>query len=259
MTGELDKVGDARPRRSRPTGARRTASSRNELRRQHEGLHALTEHTAAAARGARRARRCAASGASAWPRTCCASPGFLEGVNYRKQATLAGTGGPPRLHVPAAERPRDAHGREVPARQLRALPRGDNRPRAQAAPRPVPPRRARPRAGADDARLPRRADETVDCLLLFIPNEQVYAFVQEHDRAMLDDALRAQDRAVLAAHALRGARGRAPGGRQLPARAHVERDPRAARRVLAAVGEVRRRSSTRCSSASTRSRRSTRR
>ena len=33
-------------------------------------------------------------------------------------------------------------------------------------------------------------DETVDCLLLFIPNEQVYAFVQEHDRAILDDALR---------------------------------------------------------------------
>ncbi len=33
-------------------------------------------------------------------------------------------------------------------------------------------------------------DETVDCLLLFIPNESVYAFVQEHDRAILDDAMR---------------------------------------------------------------------
>src|SRR5438105_3924424 len=33
-------------------------------------------------------------------------------------------------------------------------------------------------------------DETVDCLLLFIPNEQVYAFVQEHDHEILDDALR---------------------------------------------------------------------
>ena len=31
-------------------------------------------------------------------------------------------------------------------------------------------------------------DRTVDCLLLFIPNEQVYAFVQEHDREVLDDA-----------------------------------------------------------------------
>jgi DNA recombination protein RmuC len=34
--------------------------------------------------------------------------------------------------------------------------------------------------------------ETVDCLLLFIPNEQVYAFVQEHDHAVLDEALRAK-------------------------------------------------------------------
>jgi DNA recombination protein RmuC len=34
------------------------------------------------------------------------------------------------------------------------------------------------------------ATETVDCLLLFIPNESVYAFVQEHDRTILDDALR---------------------------------------------------------------------
>jgi DNA recombination protein RmuC len=31
---------------------------------------------------------------------------------------------------------------------------------------------------------------TVDCVLLFIPNEQVYAFIQQQDRAILDDALR---------------------------------------------------------------------
>ena len=29
-------------------------------------------------------------------------------------------------------------------------------------------------------------------MLLFIPNEQVYAFIQEQDRALLDDALRAK-------------------------------------------------------------------
>jgi DNA recombination protein RmuC len=32
---------------------------------------------------------------------------------------------------------------------------------------------------------------TLDVVLLFVPNEQVYAFVQEHDPAFLDDALRA--------------------------------------------------------------------
>jgi DNA recombination protein RmuC len=31
---------------------------------------------------------------------------------------------------------------------------------------------------------------TVDCVLLFIPNEQVYAFIQEQDRTILDEALR---------------------------------------------------------------------
>jgi DNA recombination protein RmuC len=34
------------------------------------------------------------------------------------------------------------------------------------------------------------AANTVDCVLLFIPNEQVYAFIQEQDRCILDDALR---------------------------------------------------------------------
>ena len=50
--------------------------------------------------------------------------------------------------------------------------------------------------------------------------------MQEHDRVDPRRRAAAQDRAVLTAHAVRGARGRAPGGRQLPARAHVERDPR---------------------------------
>jgi DNA recombination protein RmuC len=31
---------------------------------------------------------------------------------------------------------------------------------------------------------------TVDCVLLFIPNEQVYGFIQQQDRTLLDDALR---------------------------------------------------------------------
>jgi len=31
---------------------------------------------------------------------------------------------------------------------------------------------------------------TVDCVLLFIPNEQLYAFIQEQDHSILDDALR---------------------------------------------------------------------
>ena len=33
-------------------------------------------------------------------------------------------------------------------------------------------------------------EASVDCVLLFIPNEQLYAFVHEHDPVLVDDALR---------------------------------------------------------------------
>ena len=49
-----------------------------------------------------------------------------------------------------------------------------------------------------------------------------------------------QGRVLLTAHAVRGAGGHPPGGRQLPAVADVARDPRAARRLREAVGQVRR-------------------
>src|SRR3954471_100537 len=37
---------------------------------------------------------------------------------------------------------------------------------------------------------PAGSESSVDCVLLFIPNEQLYAFVQEHASTLLDDALR---------------------------------------------------------------------
>ncbi len=36
------------------------------------------------------------------------------------------------------------------------------------------------------------SEKTVDYVLLFIPNEQVYAFIHESDRALLDDAMRSK-------------------------------------------------------------------
>jgi DNA recombination protein RmuC len=44
-------------------------------------------------------------------------------------------------------------------------------------------------------RYPDGAATSLDCVLLFIPNEQLYAFVQEHASSLLDDALR--DRIVM--------------------------------------------------------------
>jgi DNA recombination protein RmuC len=41
----------------------------------------------------------------------------------------------------------------------------------------------------------RSSESSLDCVLLFIPNEQLYAFVQEHAGSLVDDALR--DRIVM--------------------------------------------------------------
>ncbi len=154
MTGELDKV-TALVRQLEGGQRKAYGELSNELRRQHEGIATLSEHT-------RQLREALASSKARgqWGERMAEDvlrlAGLLEGVNYRKQATLDDGSRPSRLHVPAAQRPRDAHGREVPARQLRASPRGRQRPRTQAVPRPVPARRARPGEGAHEPRLPRR-------------------------------------------------------------------------------------------------------
>jgi DNA recombination protein RmuC len=115
--------------------------------------------------------------------------GFLEGVNYRKQSTLPGCGRPDYTFL---------------------LPNGlvmhmdvkfplDNYIRYLEASNEVEQTRARDQFLRDVRNRVKdltargyldAGDETVDCLLLFIPNEQVYAFVQEHDRDTIDDALR---------------------------------------------------------------------
>ncbi len=43
--------------------------------------------------------------------------------------------------------------------------------------------------GYSDASGERGAGDSVDCVLLFIPNEAVYGFIHEQDRTILDDAL----------------------------------------------------------------------
>ena len=101
-------------------------------------------------------------------------------------------------------------------------------------------------------------DETVDCLLLFIPNEQVYAFVQEHDRGLIDDAMR--NKIVLCSpltlYAVLAV------VRQAVDNFRLEKTSNEILALLGEfslpVGEVRRVSSIRCRSASTASRRSTR-
>jgi DNA recombination protein RmuC len=188
MTSELGKVGEL----VRGFDAdRRTAFGQlaNELQRQHEGLNALTENT-------RQLREALASQKvrGQWGERIAEDvlrlSGFLEGVNYLRQHTLADSGGRPDytflmpnglvMHMDV-KFPLDNYlryldaGSELEQRRYRDQFLKDVRDRV---------RELTSRSYLD------ATTETVDCLLLFIPNEQVYAFVQEHDRGLLDDALR---------------------------------------------------------------------
>ncbi len=159
-----------------------------ELRRQHEGLNTLNEHT-------RHLREALASSKvrGQWGERMAEDvlrlAGFLEGVNYRKQQTLAGAVRPDYtfmlpnglvMHMDV-KFPLDNY-----VRYLEASNDVERTTHREQFLRDVRDRiRELTGRGYLDA-----SDETVDCLLLFIPNESVYAFVQEHDAALLEDALR---------------------------------------------------------------------
>ena len=188
MTSELDKVGSLV--RSLESERRQAYGQlTNELRRQHEGLTALTENTAQL-REALSNQRVRGQWGERMAEDVLRLAGFLEGVNYEKQATLDASGGRPDytflmpnglvLHMDV-KFPLDNY-----VRFLEATSEPERRRARDQFLRDVRNRvRELTTRGYLDAR-----DRTVDCLLLFIPNEQVYAFVQEHDRDALDDALR---------------------------------------------------------------------
>jgi DNA recombination protein RmuC len=187
MTGELGKVGNLV--RELETDRRKSFGAlANELQRQHEGLANLTENT-------RQLRQVLASSKARgqWGERMAEDvlrlAGFLEGVNYRKQRTLDSAGRPDYtfllpnglvLHMDV-KFPLDNFLRysdaanDIERTGYRDQFLRDVRDRVKEL----------TTRGYLDA-----GEETVDCLLLFIPNEAVYAFVQEHDRDIIDDALR---------------------------------------------------------------------
>ena len=119
--------------------------------------------------------------------------GFLEGVNYAKQRKLRDGGVPdftfllPRgleLHMDV-KFPLDNY--------LRYLDAGCDTDRERY--RKGFLRDARDRVRELAARGYDETDAAVDCVLLFIPNEALFGFIQEHDRALTDEAL--QRRIVL--------------------------------------------------------------
>ncbi|MBW3602158.1 MAG: DNA recombination protein RmuC [Actinobacteria bacterium] len=116
--------------------------------------------------------------------------GFVENVNYRRQKAVDGGGIPdftfmlPRdllLHMDV-KFPLDNY--------VRYLGAGSDRDRD--AHRLGFLRDVRQRVRELAAREYGQAEGTVDCVLLFIPNEQVYGFIHQHDDQLLDTAMRAK-------------------------------------------------------------------
>jgi DNA recombination protein RmuC len=117
--------------------------------------------------------------------------GFVEGVNYRKQVTLLADG--------VTSRPDYTfllpHGQQVNMDVKFPL---DNYLAYLDAPEAEKPkllnqflRDARDRV-KEATRRGYTDSNTLDYVLVFIPNEQVYAFLHEHDRALLDDAMQSK-------------------------------------------------------------------
>jgi DNA recombination protein RmuC len=118
--------------------------------------------------------------------------GLLEGVNYQKQRTMDASGGRPdytfflpqglRVHMDV-KFPFDNY--------LRYLETTDEGERIRRKDRFLKDVRARVREITTREYI-HPEDNTLDYALLFIPNENVYAFVQEEDATLLDEALRSR-------------------------------------------------------------------
>ena len=120
--------------------------------------------------------------------------GMVEGVTYRKQTGIAGGSIPDVTFLLPGGRDLHMDVKFPVDNYLRHL-EADHRRRAGAARQGLPPRRPRPGEGAVGPAGYIDADATLDEVLLFIPNESVWAFIHERDPQLIDVAL--QQKVVL--------------------------------------------------------------
>ena len=186
MTGELGKIGDL-VRELEHDRHRAFGALTNELRRQHEGLNALSEHTQQL-REALANSRARGQWGERMAEDVLRLAGFLPGVNYHKQRAIE-TGIPDftfllpdglSLHMDV-KFPLDNY--------LRYLDAESDLEQRRARDEFLRDVRNHVKSLASRGYLD-ASGSTVDCVLLFIPNEQLYAFIQEQDHSILDDALR---------------------------------------------------------------------
>lgn len=187
MVGELGKVrelvGDFERDRQAKFGALAA-----QLQRSNEGMAALQEVT----HGLRQALS-STKARGQWGERMAEDvlhlAGFIENVNYRKQRAIDGGGIPDFTFLLPQDQalymdvkfPLDNYLRYLDADS--ELERKRHRDEFLRDVR----QRVKELATRD---YPGRAGAALDCVLLFIPNEALYAFIQEHDASILEEALR---------------------------------------------------------------------
>jgi DNA recombination protein RmuC len=114
--------------------------------------------------------------------------GFVEGVNYRKQTAVAGGGIPDVTFLLPQGRVMHMDVKFPLDNYLRALQADHDAERTRHEAQFLKDVRHRVREIAGRAYID--PDETVDAVLLFIPNEALYGFIHERDPELVDVALR---------------------------------------------------------------------
>jgi DNA recombination protein RmuC len=188
LTGQIQRV-DELVRELESDRERKFGALSSELARQREGMDKLRDSTQSL-REALVSTKVRGQWGERMAEDVLRLAGFIEGVNYQRQRTLEGSSGRPDftflmpndlvLHMDV-KFPLDNFVRYVEA--------GSDVERRSARDTFVRDVRDRVKELTNRGYLD-AGDRTVDCLLLFIPNEQVYAFIQEQDAGILEDALR---------------------------------------------------------------------
>jgi DNA recombination protein RmuC len=188
MTGELGKVTELMKELEQDRISKFSQLS-SQLQTQSESMAALTS-TTQSLRQALSSTKARGQWGERMAEDVLRLAGFVENINYRKQRSLEGGTGIPdyTFMLPQdlclymdVKFPLDNYLRmletehDLDQKRFREEFLRDVRKRVKEL-------AARDYAGQGNA--------TVDCVLLFIPNEQLYAFIQEHDGGVLDEALR---------------------------------------------------------------------
>jgi DNA recombination protein RmuC len=115
--------------------------------------------------------------------------GFVEGINYTKQETVVDGKRPDFTFALPDQRRLHMDVKFPLSNYLKVLDAGDDETRATFTAQFLKDVRMRVKEVTDRTYID-TAGGTLDYVLVFIPNEQVYGFIHEHDSTILDDSLR---------------------------------------------------------------------